>query len=81
GSGNVIISNTGTTNLNGWNTYTGATTIGSSTTSGGTVVIGTAYAFGGNRVAERTDPYNLVNTAPGGTSYTVTSGTTSTCYR
>ncbi|NDD71384.1 hypothetical protein EBZ97_04995, partial [bacterium] len=80
GSGNVIISNTGTTNLNGWNTYTGATTIGSTTASGGTVVIGNAYAFGGNRLAERTDPYNLVNTAPGGTSYTVTSGTTSTNY-
>ena len=48
-AGNVIITNTGTTNLNGWNTYTGNTTIGDGSTTGGTVVVGNAYAFGGNR--------------------------------
>ncbi|NBY42282.1 MAG: hypothetical protein EBQ49_03075, partial [Verrucomicrobia bacterium] len=80
GFGNIVILNTGTTNLNGWNTYTGTTQIGDGTKSGGTVVIGTPYAFGGNRLADRTSPYNLVNTAPGGTSYTEGTGTNAVNY-
>ena len=52
GSGNLIITNTGTTNLSGWNTYTGTTAIGDGTASGGVVVIGSPYAFGGNRLAD-----------------------------
>lgn len=56
GTGNVIITNTGTTNLSGWNTYTGTTTIGDGTTSGGVVVVGTPYAFGGNRIGDITAP-------------------------
>ena len=56
GPGHLVIYNTGTTNLNGWNTYTGTTTIGDGTTSGGTVVIGSPYAFGGNRIGDNTAP-------------------------
>ena len=58
GIGNLIILNTGTTNLNGWNTYTGTTTIGDGIVSGGTVMIGNPYAFGGNRFTDTTPTSN-----------------------
>jgi|GEM_PF-2813170 len=56
GSGSLIITNTGTTNLSGWNTYTGTTAIGDGTASGGVVVVGSPYAFGGNRLADASAP-------------------------
>jgi hypothetical protein len=71
GSTNLVIFNTGTTNLFGWNTYTGSTIIGDGTASGGNVIIGTPYAFGGNRVTDTTAPFSSSATA-----YTV--GTVST---
>ncbi len=63
GVGNLIILNTGTTNLNGWNTYTGTTTIGDGTASGGSVLLGNPYAFGGNRLADPTAPASISATA------------------
>ena len=63
GVGNLIITNTGTTNLNGWNTYSGTTTIGDGTAAGGTVVVGNPYAFGGNRLVDVTAPTDSVSTS------------------
>ena len=55
-AGHLVITNTATTYITGWNTYTGTTTIGDGTLAGGTVVIGSPYAFGGNRIGEATAP-------------------------
>ena len=55
-AGHLVVTNTATTYITGWNTYTGTTTIGDGIASGGTVVIGSPYAFGGNRVGDATAP-------------------------
>jgi autotransporter-associated beta strand protein len=70
GVGHLIITNTGTTNLQGWNTYTGSTYIGDGTTTGGTVKISSPYAFGGNRQTDTTAPNWFSAVTGSGTGYT-----------
>jgi len=77
GIGNILITNTSYTYLNGWNTYTGTTTIGDGTASGGVVYVGNPYAFGGNRKYDTTSA-NWTGTSSGYTGTAYLTGQTGT---